>query len=105
MVQLAMLPPLLLKMSRSTARYPALSRNVCRNVYQSEVVMCTGVRQIFGGADGAGQVFCGLELSRNVLVLALTSNPGGLRSVARLVPALKSKSRRWVPAALLIAEM
>src|SRR5712691_538957 len=104
-VQLATFPPPLSRMSMSTARKPASSRNVCRNVYQPDVVIWTGVRQEFGVVDGFGQGFWGKAPLRKALVLALMKNPGGLGSIVRLVPALKTKSLRNVPADVLIAEL
>src|SRR5437667_1179187 len=57
------------KMSKSTARVPAWSLNVCRNVYHPDVEITRAGRHEFGGAVGLGQGTNGLATDRVEFVL------------------------------------
>src|SRR5437868_8750116 len=96
------------KISKSTARKPLPSSwNVCRNVYQPEVVITTGGLQVFcGGVAGFGHGKCGLAPPRNAFVLVWIMKCGlGPGSPGSCVDTLKTKSLRNVPSVLLIAEL
>src|SRR5579864_517182 len=102
-------------MSKSTMRHAVSGhpgkkseRNVCRKVYQPEVVILTGVLHPAGGlligSGGLGQGFSGNPPDRVELVLAFIQKPG-TKSPANSVPALNTQSRRKLPVLSLIAEI
>src|SRR5205085_1304326 len=82
--------------------------NVCRKVYQPDVVILTGILQPNGGlligSGGLGQGFSGNAPLRVELGLAFTQKPD-TRSPGSSVPALNAQSLLKLPVLSLIAEI